>query len=206
MQTGVQPRHVHLGNRRRGDRIGLRRGQHGGLCAGGLCLAAGLFLSQPVVDDAGQPRRLFGPRNPWPGDLSRPRGGAGDRRPPCRPRRCPASPTRQAPSRRPLPIRPDRCPTESCDRDSPQRSSRSGEWAHAPAVNVPREEIVGTVGAGDAFYAGFLLGVHEGWALPHCLALANALQGAWRHRQMAAAPGASPPRGAPGSAPSTRAA
>jgi sugar/nucleoside kinase (ribokinase family) len=52
--------------------------------------------------------------------------------------------------------------------------SRSGEWAHAPAVNVPREEIVGTVGAGDAFYAGFLLGVHEGWALPHCLALANA--------------------------------
>lgn len=52
--------------------------------------------------------------------------------------------------------------------------SRSGEWAHAPAVNVPEGEIVGTVGAGDAFYAGFLLGVHEGWPLDQCLALANA--------------------------------
>lgn len=52
--------------------------------------------------------------------------------------------------------------------------TRSGEWAHAPAVDVPRQEIVGTVGAGDAFYAGFLLGVHEGWTLPDCLALANA--------------------------------
>ncbi len=52
--------------------------------------------------------------------------------------------------------------------------TRSGEWAHAPSVDVPREEIVGTVGAGDAFYAGFLLGVHEGWPLPDCLALANA--------------------------------
>lgn len=52
--------------------------------------------------------------------------------------------------------------------------SRSGERAFAPAVDVPPEEIVGTVGAGDAFYAGFLLGVHEGWPLSHCLALANA--------------------------------
>jgi sugar/nucleoside kinase (ribokinase family) len=52
--------------------------------------------------------------------------------------------------------------------------SRSGEWAHAPAVNVPRKEIVSTVGAGDAFYSGFLLAVHEGWTLSDCLALANA--------------------------------
>lgn len=52
--------------------------------------------------------------------------------------------------------------------------TRSGEWVHAPAVNVPKEDIVGTVGAGDAFYAGFLLGVHEGWPLGDCLALANA--------------------------------
>jgi sugar/nucleoside kinase (ribokinase family) len=52
--------------------------------------------------------------------------------------------------------------------------TRSGEWAHAPSVDVPRAEIVGTVGAGDAFYAGFLLAVHEGWPLSDCLALANA--------------------------------
>lgn len=52
--------------------------------------------------------------------------------------------------------------------------SRSGEQVYAPSVNVPQDEIVGTVGAGDAFYAGFLLGIHEGWPLAHCLALANA--------------------------------
>jgi sugar/nucleoside kinase (ribokinase family) len=50
----------------------------------------------------------------------------------------------------------------------------SGETAVAHSVNVPQDEIVGTVGAGDAFYAGMLFGLHEEWSLPDCLALANA--------------------------------
>lgn len=50
----------------------------------------------------------------------------------------------------------------------------SGETCFAPSVNVPKDEIIGTVGAGDAFYAGMLLGIHEDWPLDQCLALANA--------------------------------
>lgn len=41
-----------------------------------------------------------------------------------------------------------------------------------PAVRIPAALIAGTVGAGDAFGAGFLLGLHEGWELPRCLELA----------------------------------
>jgi sugar/nucleoside kinase (ribokinase family) len=51
---------------------------------------------------------------------------------------------------------------------------KSGEKAFAPSVNVPQNEIIGTVGAGDAFYAGMLFGIHEDWPLDQCLALANA--------------------------------
>jgi sugar/nucleoside kinase (ribokinase family) len=51
---------------------------------------------------------------------------------------------------------------------------KSGERAFAASVNVPKEEIVGTVGAGDAFYAGMLFGIHENWSLEQCLSLANA--------------------------------
>ncbi len=52
--------------------------------------------------------------------------------------------------------------------------SRSGEVARAGSVKVPQAEIAGTVGAGDAFYAGVLLGHHEDWPLEKCLALGNA--------------------------------
>ena len=52
--------------------------------------------------------------------------------------------------------------------------SSSGECLFAPSVKVPQGEIVGTVGAGDAFYAGMLYGLHEEWPLAKCLALANA--------------------------------
>jgi len=41
-----------------------------------------------------------------------------------------------------------------------------------PSVRVPANVIVGTAGAGDAFSAGFLLGLHEGWNFPRCLELA----------------------------------
>ena len=51
---------------------------------------------------------------------------------------------------------------------------RNGETARRPSVNVPQSEIAGSVGAGDAFYAGMLLGIHENWTLEKCLALGNA--------------------------------
>jgi sugar/nucleoside kinase (ribokinase family) len=51
---------------------------------------------------------------------------------------------------------------------------KDGMSAYAPSVNVPKQDIIGTVGAGDAFYAGMLFGLHEGWPLDQCLALANA--------------------------------
>jgi sugar/nucleoside kinase (ribokinase family) len=40
-----------------------------------------------------------------------------------------------------------------------------------PSVHVPTEMVAGTVGAGDAFAAGFILGLHEGWELKRCLEL-----------------------------------
>jgi sugar/nucleoside kinase (ribokinase family) len=46
--------------------------------------------------------------------------------------------------------------------------------AKAHAVNIRPDEIIGTVGAGDAFFAGVLFGLHEDWPLDQCLALGNA--------------------------------
>jgi sugar/nucleoside kinase (ribokinase family) len=37
------------------------------------------------------------------------------------------------------------------------------------SVAMPPEKVVGTAGAGDAFAAGTLLGLHEGWPMPECL-------------------------------------
>jgi sugar/nucleoside kinase (ribokinase family) len=37
------------------------------------------------------------------------------------------------------------------------------------SVNLPRGYIAGTAGAGDAFCAGVLLGLHEGWDIQRCL-------------------------------------
>lgn len=52
--------------------------------------------------------------------------------------------------------------------------STAGEVLRSASVNVPQLEIAGSVGAGDAFYAGMLLGVHEDWPLQQCLELGNA--------------------------------
>lgn len=41
-----------------------------------------------------------------------------------------------------------------------------------PAVRMPANQIAGTAGAGDAFSAGFLLGVHEGRNYQRCMELA----------------------------------
>lgn len=45
----------------------------------------------------------------------------------------------------------------------------SGRATFQPSVNLMPAEIKGAVGAGDAFAAGFLYGVHEGLPVPECL-------------------------------------
>ncbi len=46
---------------------------------------------------------------------------------------------------------------------------RSGEEWYQPSLAIEPQQIAGTAGAGDAFCAGALLGLHEGWDLPRCL-------------------------------------
>jgi len=47
--------------------------------------------------------------------------------------------------------------------------TRRGEEAWQSSLKVPARYIAGTAGAGDAFCAGVLLGLHEDWDLPRCL-------------------------------------
>lgn len=47
--------------------------------------------------------------------------------------------------------------------------TRKGEDFWQPSLNLPAKHIAGTAGAGDAFCAGLLLGLHEGWELQRCL-------------------------------------
>ena len=46
-----------------------------------------------------------------------------------------------------------------------------GQWV--PSRQLEKDEIIGSVGAGDAFCAGFLYGCHEAWPLPESIALAH---------------------------------
>ena len=61
---------------------------------------------------------------------------------------------------------------------------RSGDrWFEQPAVAVPEAEIVESIGAGDAFDAGLILGLLEGWPIERSvrfatLAAASTLRGA----------------------------
>src|SRR5258706_15675180 len=47
--------------------------------------------------------------------------------------------------------------------------TRNGENAWQSSVKLPPKYVRGTAGAGDAFCAGVLLGLHEGWDLQKCL-------------------------------------
>lgn len=47
--------------------------------------------------------------------------------------------------------------------------TRRGEDVWQPALKLPPKYIAGMAGAGDAFCAGVLLGLHEGWELQRCL-------------------------------------
>jgi sugar/nucleoside kinase (ribokinase family) len=47
--------------------------------------------------------------------------------------------------------------------------TRKGEDFWQPSLNIPAKHIAGSAGAGDAFAAAVLMGLHEGWDLPRCL-------------------------------------
>jgi sugar/nucleoside kinase (ribokinase family) len=47
--------------------------------------------------------------------------------------------------------------------------TRKGDDVWQSAVKLPAKQIAGMAGAGDAFCAGFLLGLHEGWETKRCL-------------------------------------
>src|SRR5512133_2129794 len=47
--------------------------------------------------------------------------------------------------------------------------TRRGDDFWQPSLKLPPNYIGGTAGAGDAFCAGVLLGLHEGWEMPRCL-------------------------------------
>lgn len=47
--------------------------------------------------------------------------------------------------------------------------SKQGERIYQRGICVPIESIKGTVGAGDAFAAGVLAGIHENWNIKECL-------------------------------------
>ena len=52
--------------------------------------------------------------------------------------------------------------------------ARDGTEMRKPSVNVPDGAYQGANGAGDAFAAGFLYGLHEEWSLDRSLSLAHA--------------------------------
>jgi len=49
--------------------------------------------------------------------------------------------------------------------------SKQGKVLFQPSVQLPAGKIAGAVGAGDAFAAGVLMGVHEEWEMERCLVL-----------------------------------
>ncbi len=49
--------------------------------------------------------------------------------------------------------------------------NKSGEKLFQPSVKMPAEKIKGSVGAGDAFAAGVLAGIHEDWTMAKSLLL-----------------------------------
>jgi sugar/nucleoside kinase (ribokinase family) len=56
--------------------------------------------------------------------------------------------------------------------------SREGGVLRRPSLSVPPSEVAASNGAGDAFAAGMLYGIHEGWTPVDALALAHAVAAA----------------------------
>ena len=55
-----------------------------------------------------------------------------------------------------------------------RRRRPGGRTWRQGSVRLPREQVRSTTGAGDAFAAGVILGLHEGWPVERCLRLAVA--------------------------------
>ncbi len=55
--------------------------------------------------------------------------------------------------------------------DTVHASSAGGESFWQPSVCMPAEDVKGAAGAGDAFAAGVLFGLHEEWPMPRALEL-----------------------------------
>ncbi len=53
-------------------------------------------------------------------------------------------------------------------------AARDGRVVTRPSVRIPPAEVAGANGAGDAFAAGFVYAVHEGWDVERAVALAHA--------------------------------
>ena len=51
--------------------------------------------------------------------------------------------------------------------------AQGGGFCRQPSVSLPRGEIKGAVGAGDALLAGIIFGIHENWDMPECLKLGS---------------------------------
>jgi sugar/nucleoside kinase (ribokinase family) len=49
--------------------------------------------------------------------------------------------------------------------------NKTGETLFQPSLNLDPAKVVGAVGAGDAFAAGVLTGIHDGWNMQQCLEL-----------------------------------
>jgi sugar/nucleoside kinase (ribokinase family) len=49
--------------------------------------------------------------------------------------------------------------------------SSTGEQIFKAGLNIPAADIIGAVGAGDAFASGVLYGIHENWSMERCLEL-----------------------------------
>jgi sugar/nucleoside kinase (ribokinase family) len=56
--------------------------------------------------------------------------------------------------------------------------SATGEQLWQPSLDLPGASIAGCAGAGDAYCAGVLLGLHEGWDLRRCLTTGNCVAAA----------------------------
>jgi len=56
--------------------------------------------------------------------------------------------------------------------------NRSGDELHVPSINIEPSLIKGSVGAGDAFTAGALYGVHNEYPLEQCILLGHAIAAA----------------------------
>lgn len=54
-------------------------------------------------------------------------------------------------------------------------SKKGGTPIFMPSHDLPKEFVKSTVGAGDAFCAGMLYGIHEGWELERTMRFANAM-------------------------------